>query len=193
MPLTPTNYTEKEGGDWLATDGVDLSATSYAAVMFSDGSVWDEVSKYWRNSIDRAPYVPDKSSTPKPKNAGGRPTDYRIEYCDNVVNWGTQGKSKAWMAGELDCTIDTINNWCKANPEFLSAMEIAVTKSQQWWEDAGQNGMLNKSIDASIYSRSMAARFPRSWRESTENTTTLNKGDGWDAIFGAVVNTSRTI
>ena len=47
-------------------------------------------------------------------------------------------------------------------------MELANKKSQQWWEDIGQIGMQGKTIDGSIYSRSMGARFPNDWRESNK-------------------------
>lgn len=96
---------------------------------------------------------------------GGRPTDYRIEYCDNVIEWGKLGKSRAWIAAELDITVKTLHSWELANPEFLIAMDRSRVKSQQWWEDAGQGGMERQGFGASIWSRSMAARFPDDWRE----------------------------
>jgi len=72
-------------------------------------------------------------------------------------------------------------------------MEIAMHHSQLWWEDAGQNGMMDKSIDASIYSRSMAARFPADWREKSDNATTLNLGDGVAELFGLIGGKTRSL
>jgi hypothetical protein len=40
-----------------------------------------------------------------------------------------------------------------------------MAHSQLWWEDAGQNGMTADKFNASVWSRSMAARFPDDWRE----------------------------
>lgn len=97
--------------------------------------------------------------------AGGRPTDYDPAYCDKVREWGRLGKSKAWMAAELGVVRNTIDNWADTHPEFLSAFTHAMELSQQWWEDAGQVGMVENAINASIWSRSMAARFPADWRE----------------------------
>ena len=123
----------------------------------------------------------------------GRPTDYKPEYCEAVVEWGKRGKSKAWMCASLSIADNTMRTWCDTYPEFLQAMEISQKHSQLWWEDTGQSGMLSKSIDASIWSRSMAARFPADWREKSEQTQTHNKGTGWDEIFSEIGNKSRSI
>ena len=95
----------------------------------------------------------------------GRPTDYDPSYCDKVVEWGALGKSKTWMAAELDCTRQTLEHWAAANPEFLHALQKALTKSQAKWEDEGQDGLTADKFNGSVWSRSMAARFPDEWRE----------------------------
>lgn len=100
-----------------------------------------------------------------PKHAGGRPTDYRPEYCDSVVKWGKQGKSKAWMCAELDVVDQTLRNWCDAHPEFLEAITRGLKHSQKWWEDKGQDSLDKAGFQGSVWSRSMAARFPDDWRE----------------------------
>ena len=127
-------------------------------------------------------------------NHFGRPTKYKPEFCNLVVEWGRQGKSKAWICAELEIVDQTYRNWCEVHPDFLEAMELSTKKAQQWWEDAGQNGMIGKSIDASIYSRSMAARFPNDWRESvkTENETNI-KGDGLALLLQAIDGKTRSI
>ena len=97
--------------------------------------------------------------------AGGRPTDYDPSYCDKVIEWGRAGKSKTWMAAELDCTRQTLDNWAASHPEFLDALTRAITKAQAKWEDDGQTGMTSDKFNSSVWSRSMAARFPDEWRE----------------------------
>ena len=56
--------------------------------------------------------------------------------------------------------------WPETYPDFKLALEMARIASQNWWESTGRDGMLKKNIDSSIWSRSMAARFPKDWRES---------------------------
>lgn len=98
---------------------------------------------------------------------GGRPTDYDPAYCDQVIEYGKQGKSRAWIAAKLDVVHQTLKNWEAVHPEFLEAMTRAAQFSQMWWEDAGQVGMVADKFNSSVWSRSMAARFPNDWREKT--------------------------
>jgi hypothetical protein len=100
----------------------------------------------------------------------GRPTDYRPEYCADVIEFGSQGKSLTWMAATLGIAKSTLQLWEKDIPEFSVAMTRARALSQLWWEDAGQNNMVmgpgQGTFNASVWSRSMAARFPEDWREN---------------------------
>jgi len=101
---------------------------------------------------------------------GGRPTDYKEEYCNSVIEFGRQGFSRVQMAAELEVAKATIQNWEKEHPEFLAAMTRAMTLSQAWWEKKGQECLVmpaGVSFQASAWSRSMAARFPDDWREKT--------------------------
>ena len=97
-----------------------------------------------------------------------RPTDYRPEFCERVIEYGKQGKSKTWMAAEFDVTKQTLLNWERAHPEFLDAMTRALQFSQMWWEDKGQEALAKPVFQASMWSRSMAARFPDDWREKQD-------------------------
>lgn len=95
----------------------------------------------------------------------GRPSTYDPAYCDQVIEYGKQGKSVAWMAAEIGVHKDTIYEWAKVHPAFSDSLTRARLESQRWWEDAGQSGMVAPGFNASIWSRSMAARFPEDWRE----------------------------
>ena len=101
-----------------------------------------------------------------------RPTSYRPEFCDQVIEYGKAGKSLAWMAAELDVSKDTVYEWAKVHPEFSDALTRARNHAQRWWEDLGQENILSRpgegSLNAGVYSRSMAARFPDDWRDKQE-------------------------
>lgn len=102
----------------------------------------------------------------------GRPTDYRPEYCERVIEWGRQGKSKTWMAAKIGVSRPTLLLWEKTHPDFSNAMEHAKALEQMWWEDAGQDGMVADKFNSGVWSRSMAARFPHEWRETTRQENT---------------------
>jgi hypothetical protein len=94
-----------------------------------------------------------------------RPSSFDPDYCERVIEFGRKGKSRAWIAAELNVSRQTLHNWEKDFPEFLDAMDRAGVLAQQWWEDAGQSGMTSDKFSAPVWSRSMAARFPDDWRE----------------------------
>lgn len=115
----------------------------------------------------------------------GRPSTYDPAYCEKVIELGKQGMSVVEMACEIGVSRNTLEtNWPAEHPAFLEAFTQAREHSQAWWERAGRTGMLKKDIDASIWSRSMAARFPRDWREV--KGTELTGKDG-----GPVETTSK--
>ena len=104
----------------------------------------------------------------EPKRPIGRPTIYRPEMCEQVIEWGKLGKSRAWFAAELGTSRRVMLEWATIHPEFSNALEIASEFSQRWWEDAGQTGMQAPGFGSGIWVRSMAARFPADWRENKE-------------------------
>lgn len=96
----------------------------------------------------------------------GRPSLYDPKYCERVIELGKIGASVVEMAVEIGVHRNTLETvWPDAHPEFLEALTHARECSQLWWEKTGREGMFDNAINASIWSRSMAARFPKDWRE----------------------------
>lgn len=99
--------------------------------------------------------------------AGGRPSSYRPEFCDIVVELGKQGKSKTAIACELGVVKQTLYSWMSSHPEFLDAMMRAEQFSQLWWEDRAQKGIdkPTSEFNAGLWGKVMSARFPAEYRE----------------------------
>lgn len=120
----------------------------------------------------------------------GRPTDYRPEYCERIIEMGKRGLSVVQMACELDVVRNTMERtWTEEYPEFLIAFNKAKQESQSWWEKVGQEGMFESpgggKINTGIWSRSMAARFPADWRENSKVEQTLS-GPGGGPVETAI-------
>jgi hypothetical protein len=99
----------------------------------------------------------------------GRPSDYDPAYCDRVLELGRTGASVVEMATDIGVARATLEaNWTEAHPEFLEAFTYAKQLSQVWWERKGRENLESQIFQASMWSRSMAARFPHDWREKTE-------------------------
>jgi hypothetical protein len=65
-------------------------------------------------------------------------------------------------------------------------LEYAKELELDWWENIAQSMMVEEKesakLNASIWSRSMAARFPKKYRESTK--TEITGADGAPLITG---------
>jgi transposase len=123
------------------------------------------------------------------KRPVGRPTLYDPAYCDKVVELGRIGKSVEQIAAILDVSLRTMYSWRDAHEEFLHALDDAKTYEQAWWEEQAAAYMVeNKESDrlnATLWSRSMAARFPKKYRESTKQEIT--GADGAPLLTGIQV------
>lgn len=115
----------------------------------------------------------------------GRPSEFDPAFCDDVIEYGKAGKSLTWIASEIGVVKQTLHNWMAAHPEFMDAMTRAKQHSQRWWEDKGQLGMEQQGFNASVWSRSMAARFPDDWRE-VKGTELTGKDGGAIETVGKV-------
>jgi len=113
-------------------------------------------------------------------NPVGRPTDYDDSYCDKVVELGALGKSIEQISKELGFAIRTIYLWRDTYPQFMQALSTAKELEQAWWEDQAQAYMLEHKdgpkLNATLWSRSMAARFPKKYRENSKVELTGENG-----------------
>ena len=116
----------------------------------------------------------------------GRPSDYDPAYCERVIELGQEGASLVEMACVLGVVRQTLYDWEKVHPEFLDAITRAKEASQVWWEVAGRVGMVSNTISAPIWSRSMAARFPKDWREVKGTELTGAGGGPIEANVGRI-------
>ena len=114
------------------------------------------------------------------KRPVGRPTLYDPSLCDAVMELGSKGKSVEQIASMLGYSLRVLYKWRDEHEEFMHALEDAKTFEQAWWEEQASAYMVeNKESDRlnpSLWSRSMAARFPKKYRESTKTEITGAEG-----------------
>jgi len=120
----------------------------------------------------------------------GRPSLYLPEYCKLAIEQGKLGKSIESIGCTIGVGTATLYRWKDEHPEFREALEIAQQYELEWWETIAQTHMVeNKESDrlnASIWSRSMAARFPKKYRESVKQEIT--GADGAPLVTNIAVN-----
>lgn len=132
----------------------------------------------------------ERQSQEEERDYLGRPTKYDPAYCQKVVDLGRKGKSIEQMAGLLNVSKKTLYNWRDAHDDFLHALEEAHDLALMWWEDTAQNNVVEfkegERVNASLWSRSMAARFPKKYRQEVKQEIT--GADGAALLSGLTVN-----
>ena len=94
-------------------------------------------------------------------NKVGRPTDYRPEHCELVIQLGQEGKSHAQISAALGVSRQTLYDWQAAHPEFLDAIKYARDLAQAWFENIGQINMVapTQGFSASLWAKQVSCRF----------------------------------
>lgn len=103
----------------------------------------------------------------------GRPSKYNPAFCQRVIDLGKTGASVVEMACEIGVARSTLENeWPEHHEQFSVALTMARQHSQMWWEKTGRDALFADKFQGSVWSRSMAARFPDDWREKSERHNT---------------------
>lgn len=110
------------------------------------------------------------------KNPRGRPTDYDPSFCEKVIELGKLGKSFEQMAMQLNVSYRTLCRWRDSVPDFCHALEEAQALEQAWWEEMAHSYLIEhkdgEKINVGLWSRSMAARFPKKYSDRIKQEIT---------------------
>jgi hypothetical protein len=141
----------------------------------------------------------------KERRPVGRPSLYRPEYCETVIELGKQGCSPAEIASHLDVDRASLIRWSEEHEEFRTAMTRAKTHEQAWWEKAGKAGMIADKFNAQVWTKSVTARFREDYTEKRDDApqiTIVNNSavdvrqldaDSRDALRMALMSAGKTI
>ena len=72
---------------------------------------------------------------------GGRPTKYRKEFCEQLINYMRQGGSFEAFCAIADCDPRKLYDWVKKYPEFRQAKDQGEKMALRFWEELGRTGM----------------------------------------------------
>jgi hypothetical protein len=100
----------------------------------------------------------------------GRPSKFKEEFCQLVIDCGREGMSKAEMSAEIGINYDTFDRWQNEIPQFTEAVKEAVRLSQAWWEKNGRIATFggHEGFNATSYIFQMKNRFPQDWRDKRD-------------------------
>jgi hypothetical protein len=98
----------------------------------------------------------------------GRPSTYRPEYCEQVIEQGKLGKSPTQIAVAIGIARSTMQSWADQHLEFSAALTRAKECEQAWWEDTGQSGLTADKFNSAVWAKSMSSRFRDDYTERRE-------------------------
>lgn len=99
---------------------------------------------------------------------GGRPTKYKPEYCDMVVEHMKGGLSLQSFAAEIDVNIDTVNEWRKVHEEFSVAVKRGRDHQASFWEKLGRAAATGKIKNTNPTIFIWMTKNMLKWRDKTE-------------------------
>jgi len=101
----------------------------------------------------------------------------RADEIDHLVlECGAHGYSYAQIAACIGISRDRLNLWAKEHPRLAEVLDRAQTLSQAWWEGRAMDGTANQRIGATVWHKSMAARFPHDYADRQEVGTIGESG-----------------
>ena len=108
----------------------------------------------------------------------GRPSKYKPEMCEIVIQCGRDGMGKAEMAAELGIAYSNFDRWQHEHPEFQDAVKEAVRQSQAWWEKMGRISTFGGTdgFNATSYIFQMKNRFRAEWNDTIKSDLTSSDG-----------------
>lgn len=120
----------------------------------------------------------DQKLAEKPKIGRGRPSSYRPEYCQKLIDHMRDGYSFESFAAIADVNQDTLYEWAKVHPNFSEAKKKAFAKSLLFWEQAGINGLWpgGETFNTALWIFNMKNRHK--WTDRVDVTAREDKPTG---------------
>jgi len=104
----------------------------------------------------------------------GRPTKYKEEMCDRIIELFKEGYSICEICLDLDISKQTFYRWKEENRIFSDSIKKGVDFSQGWWEKQGREGLfsnndpMSNKINPTVWFMNMKNRFQQDWRDKHE-------------------------
>jgi len=99
----------------------------------------------------------------------GRPTKYKPEMCETVIELMREGASQEEVIGSLDISKDTYYRWREEHEEFSDAIKRGVRLSQTWWERQGRISLKDREFNYTGWYMNMKNRFKWADKQEVKN------------------------
>lgn len=99
----------------------------------------------------------------------GRPTKYKPEMCETVIELMKEGASQQEVLAALDISNDTFYRWKSENQEFSETIKRGIQLSQAWWERKGRISLDDRQFNSTLWYMNMKNRFKWADKQEVKN------------------------
>jgi len=99
----------------------------------------------------------------------GRPTKYKPEMCETVIELMKEGASQYEVLATLGISEDTFYRWKKENEEFSESIKRGSQLSQAWWERKGRISLDDRQFNSTLWYMNMKNRFKWADKQEVKN------------------------
>lgn len=92
--------------------------------------------------------VKRKKDTPPASGRTGRPSTYKPEYCQMLIDHMSTGLSFGSFGGEVGTGVGTLDQWAMDYPDFARAKAKGQAIRAKFYEDAARDIMTGKTKGA---------------------------------------------
>ncbi len=124
------------------------------------------------------------------KTKTGRPSDYRPEMCDDLIEYMSQGYSLTQWCAKNNMYTEKAQDWMVSYPQFGVAYKIAREKCEEVWEEKVKNSMNDRTVNFGVLKMYMGHRFK--WAEHT-NVTSQNQNMNLNVNVDADIDNVRAL
>jgi len=97
----------------------------------------------------------------------GRPSTYDPAYCEQIIDYMSNGYSVTAFAGSIGVARSTVYKWADEHPDFSDALKSAQAKSSIWWEDCLRDIAQGKDGNATAAIFGLKNRSADEWRDKS--------------------------
>lgn len=104
-----------------------------------------------------------------------RPTLYKPEYCELIIDEMREGASIEEVAAAIGVSKQTLYNWEKTHDEFLYAKKRGEELSKAWWMREGRINLKESKFNYTGWYMNMKNRFK--WTDRVEQKSEVTITD----------------
>lgn len=98
----------------------------------------------------------------------GRPTKYKQEYCQLLIDQMAMGYSFEAFAADLSVSKQTLYTWTEQHQDFMDAKKLGDVKSLKFWEQIGIGGAMGQIPGFNLGAFVFCMKNKHGWTDRTD-------------------------